>query len=113
MVRQSLDAGAAYADVAVHGDGLISLQYRAQAGGPTKEVQSPVKAPATVRVERKGDDFFLVVAKNGQSEKPLGPVTVHLSDPVLVGLAVSSHDADVSETATFSNVNLALSNAKP
>src|SRR5438128_2153525 len=28
MIRQSLDAGSAYADVALHGDGLTSLQFR-------------------------------------------------------------------------------------
>ena len=29
MVRQDLDADSAYADIAIHGDGLTSLQYRA------------------------------------------------------------------------------------
>jgi hypothetical protein len=33
MIRQSLDPGAAYADVALHGDGLTSLQSRATADG--------------------------------------------------------------------------------
>ena len=28
MIRQSLDAGSVYADVALHGVGLTSLQYR-------------------------------------------------------------------------------------
>lgn len=106
MVRQSLEADAAYADVAVHGDGLISLQYRSQSGGATREIQSPVKAPAAVRLERKGNAFTLLVIKDGQAQKPLGPITVDLKDTSLVGLAVSSHDADVSETALFSNVIL-------
>src|SRR5689334_1182292 len=33
MIRQSLAADAPYADVAIHGDGLTSLQYRTAAGG--------------------------------------------------------------------------------
>ena len=28
MIRQSLDADSAYVDVALHGDGLTSLQFR-------------------------------------------------------------------------------------
>ena len=33
-------------------------------------------------------------------------MTVQLTDPVYVGLAVSSHNADVLETAVFDNVSL-------
>src|SRR5712692_6516011 len=32
MIRQGLEPGAAYADVALHGDGLTSLQFRPTAG---------------------------------------------------------------------------------
>src|SRR5262249_48655640 len=46
MIRQSLDAGSAYVDVAVHGDGLTSLQFRDARGAATHEVQANVSAPA-------------------------------------------------------------------
>ena len=47
MVRQSLEADSPYVDVAVHGDGLISLQYRETAGGVTREIQArPSAGPA-------------------------------------------------------------------
>jgi TolB protein len=104
MVRQGLDADAAYADVAVHGDGLISLQYRREKGGVTEEVKSPVKGPAAVRLERRGDAFTLFVKPEGRPEAAAGPVRLAMKDPVYVGLAVCSHDAAVSETAVFSNV---------
>ena len=35
MIRQSLDADAPYADAALHGDGLTSLQFRDQTGERT------------------------------------------------------------------------------
>src|SRR6185369_4531515 len=38
MVRQSLDADSVYADIALHGEGLMSLQFRDERGGPTREV---------------------------------------------------------------------------
>ena len=104
MVRQGLAADDAYADVAVHGDGLISFQYRRTKGGITEEVKSPVKGPATVRLERNGDAFTLFVTPQGKPQVKVGPVTLALKDPVYVGLAVCSHDAEVSETAVFSGV---------
>jgi len=104
MVRQDLEADAPYADVAVHGDGLISLQYRPTRGGPTLEVKSPVKNPATVRLERRGDRFTLCVARQGEPLHAVGAVTVVLENPAYAGLAVGSHEPEISETAIFSNV---------
>jgi Tol biopolymer transport system component len=106
MVRQDLDADAPYADVAVHGDGLIALQYRKAKGGTTISVPTPIRAPATVQLERDGNVFTVSVAAKGQPFQPVGAVTVELTDPVHVGLAVCSHTANVSETAIFSNVSL-------
>ena len=37
MIRQNLTPGSPYADVMVHGDGLVALQYREVQGGPTLE----------------------------------------------------------------------------
>jgi len=106
MIRQGLEADAAYADVAVHGDGLVSLQFRKKAGEVTAEVQSPLRSPAAVRLERKGDTFTLAVSRDGKAFEKVGSATIVLSGAVYVGLAVSSHDAAVSETAVFSDVAL-------
>src|ERR1019366_6454710 len=61
MARQSLDADAAYADVAVHGVGLTSLQCREAKGAATHEVQSNVSGPKQVRLTRVGDTFYVSV----------------------------------------------------
>src|SRR3954453_21668504 len=42
MVRQSLDADSVYGDIALHGVGLTSLQFRDEKGGATREVQSNI-----------------------------------------------------------------------
>jgi TolB protein len=106
MIRQSLDPGSAYADVALHGDGLTSLQYRPAAGAETLEMRSDLKAPVRIRIERRGDRFTMFAGSPGEDLKPVGPVTVALRDPVYVGLAVSSHKGDIVETAVFSNVKI-------
>jgi TolB protein len=104
MVRLGLAADAPYADVAIHGDGTIALQYRATAGGVTQEVKCPVRAPAAVRLQRRGDRFSLAVARPGGAFEPAGEITLALPDPVCVGLFVSAHDATVTETAEFTGV---------
>jgi TolB protein len=106
MIRQNLEPGSPYVDAVVHGNGLISLQYRRTAGGPTEEIQSPVSGPATLRLERDGDVFTLSVSRDQGPFQPVGSLSVTLQDPVLAGLIVCSHDDSVTETAVFSNVEL-------
>lgn len=106
MIRQSLNPDSAYADVAVHGDGLTSLQYREAAGDETKEISSDAKAPVRIRIARHGNQFTMAVGNPAEELKTSGSVAVNLQDPVYVGLAVSSHNASVIETAIFSNVQL-------
>lgn len=104
MIRQTLDPGSAYADVALHGDGLTSLQYRPTADAATQEIRSELKAPLRIRIERRGDTFTMYAGAPGEELKASGPATVSLQDPVYVGLAMCSHDANVLETAVFSNL---------
>ena len=106
MIRQSLTPDSPYADAVMHGDGLTSLQFRKTKGGPTEEIQSPVSAPAFLRIERHGDVFSLHVSEDGKEFQPAGSVSVTLVDPVYVGLAVCSHDDTTTETAIFSKVEM-------
>ena len=106
MVRQNLNPDSAYADVALHGDGLTSLQFRPGAGALTQEVRSTVTAPSRIRIERRGDRFTMHAGKAGEELTPAGPATVALQDPVYVGIGVCSHDANTLETAVFSNVKI-------
>lgn len=106
MIRQSLDPDSAYADVAVHGDGLTSLQYRLAKGEDTQEMRSDLKAPMEIRIERHGNQYTVAAGKPGEELKTTGPATIQMQDPVYVGLAVCSHNANVLETAIFSKVRL-------
>lgn len=108
MVRQTLDANSPYVDVALHGDGLTSLQFRETSGGLTHEIQANVAKPSAVRIGRQGEVFYLGVSESTASSlSPAGPaMRIKLSDPVYVGLAVCSHDDKVVESARFSKVEL-------
>ena len=108
MIRQSLAADSPYVDAVIHGDGLTSLQYRKVPGGPTEEIQSPLRGPAAIQLERHGDVFTLSVAREGQDFQPMGSLSVVLQDPVYAGLVVCAHDDAVTETAIFSQVDFKL-----
>ena len=103
IVRQSLDPDSAYADIAIHGDGLTSLQYRPSTGVDTSEFRLAMKAPKRIGIERRGHEFT-VWASDGIDKALNGPIVVSMQGPVYVGLAVCSHNADVLETADFSNL---------
>jgi WD40 repeat protein len=107
LVRQSLAAGSAYADVAVHGSGLTALQYRETPGGTTHEIQSDVSAPVRVRLEKRGDYFSMWVAPaGGELNIAGGYVGVPIRGDFYVGLGVCAHDNATIARAVFSKVEL-------
>jgi hypothetical protein len=107
MIRQSLDPGSPMVDVAVHGDGLTSLQFRAAQGGPTAEIQSMTAKPESVRLDKIGDFVYLAVAGPGEPLHPSGAsFRLHFGEPFYIGLAVSAHDNAAFETAVFSRVEV-------
>jgi Tol biopolymer transport system component len=106
IVRQTLDADSAYVDAAVHGDGLTSLQFRKAAGAITEQVQSAVKAPDVIQLERRGRTYIMSVAKFGQPFTRTELADFDLGDEVYVGLFLCSHNPKVVERATFSNVRI-------
>src|ERR1700675_4038150 len=65
MVRQSLEADSAYADVALHGNGLTALQYRDEKGAATHEIQTHeiqthetqpnIAGTERLRIEKRGN----------------------------------------------------------
>jgi len=106
MVRQSLDPDSVYADIARHGVGLTSLQWREEEGGTTHEVQANINAPERMRIEKRGDYFYMFVGTRGHMQFAAGSPRIRLKGPFYVGLGVCSHDKNRVETAEFSNVDL-------
>jgi TolB protein len=106
MVRQSLAADSPYADAAIHGDGLTGLQFRRTAGADTEKIDSTVKAPDVVQLERRGRTFIMSVAKFGEPFTTTELAELDLGDEVHVGLFVCSHNPQVKEQAVFTNVRI-------
>jgi TolB protein len=107
MVRRSLDANSPSVDIARHGDGLTSLQFRTEVGADTREVQANVTAPQRVRLEKRGDYFYAFVAgKDGQLHPAGASTKLALNGTFYVGIGVSAHDKDDLQTAVFSDVKV-------
>ena len=107
VIRQGLEPDAAYVDVALHGDGLTSLQFRESAGAATHEVQANVTGPRRIKIEKRGPYTRIYLATaNGEPAYAGAAVRIELKDPFYVGLGVCSHNKDVTETARFSSVEL-------
>lgn len=108
LVRQGLEPDAAYVDVAVHGDGLTSLQFRERPGAMTHEIQANVTHPRRIGLERRGDTFFMTLPDAGNGPGAISGAFMRLkfSEPVYVGLGVCAHDNKVLESVRFSEVTL-------
>jgi hypothetical protein len=106
IIRESLEGDAVYADVAVHGDGLTSLQYRRSKGVETEEFVSPNKAPNYVLLQRMGNKIIIKTAVDTYPAATDAEVTMDLPTACYVGLFVCSHNPDVIETGHFSLVEL-------
>jgi hypothetical protein len=118
MFRQSLDSDSPYVDVALHGNGMTALQFRDAKGAATHDVESNIIAPHRLRIVRRGDFVYLLLAS--AANEPLQPSGASIRLPLFgsfyVGIGVCSHDKDAVEKAVFSNVDLATpvaSNAPP
>lgn len=114
IIRQSLEPNSAYADAAVHGDGLTSIQYRETQGAVTHEIRSNSSMPKRIRIEKEGEYLSLSIASDNDTlHSSGGSFRLPFTAPFYVGLGVCSHVAEVIETAKFSNVAIETIEKRP
>jgi WD40 repeat protein len=106
IVRAGMEADAAYVDGVVHGDGLTSLQFRRARGAMTEEKAAAIKGADVLQLERQGTTYTFSAAKFGEPFTVTEVTDIPLGDEVMAGLALCSHNADVTERAIFSNVRI-------
>lgn len=104
MARQSLSDGSPHVSAAVHGDGLLSLQYRRSEGGPTEEQSSDQNGADIVQLERRGSTYILSTARDGDELSAVSVGDIELPQDLYVGLFVCSHEDEIVERAAFDNV---------
>ena len=114
MVRQDAEAGAVNAFVAMTGGdgGGATFQQRTTAGGASVSQNtfdgSPFAPPYWIKLERTGSSVSAFLSPDGATWQQVGDTaTVAMTDPVLIGLALTSHNASQATSAEFSNVAFA------
>ena len=91
-----------YVDVAVHGDGLTSLQFRKAAAAITEQVRiARSRALTSSSWPGRAGRYTMSVARFGETFTHNEVSDIDLGDEVYVGLFVCSHNAAVSERAAF------------
>lgn len=104
-IRNSLDPHARMVNGTVHGDGLVSLQFRKTYNGETEQVIADSNA-SVIQLSRIGSTYSFSVAKKGQPFSTVEVSDVELKNEVLAGIYVCAHNPDVIESATFRNVRI-------
>ena len=107
IFRQTLDPDGIYVDAAQHGSGMTALQYRREPGATTQDIELNIEAPRRIRLEKRGDTITMFLSNHGEPLHQVGAsIRLHLEEPFYAGIGVCSHNKDVVERATFSNVKL-------
>jgi len=110
-IRPSLESSSAHVTAALHGNGLMSLQFRRQSGAITEEIKSADSLPdadAVIQLERRDGAYIMSVARSGDTLVTSRLSDVTLPDTVYVGLFVCAHNDTLMERATFSNVRITI-----
>jgi len=108
-IRPTLEPNAAHVSAAVHGNGLVSLQFRRTTGATTEEIKSPDSLPdpnVVVQLERRDGTYLMSVARFGDTLVTQQLTGVSLPDTVYVGLYVCAHNDTTVERGVFSNVRI-------
>jgi len=110
MVRQSMDPSSPHVSAALHGDGLVSLQYRPKKGSMTQEIRSSDRAPDVIQLERRGNVYIMSTARFGEPFTTVALDTLKQEegpgDEAYAGLFICSHNDTVREKAVFRNVRI-------
>jgi TolB protein len=110
-IRRSLESNSAHVTAALHGDGLMSLQFRRTSGGSTEEAKSLDSLPgadAVIQLERRDGVYLMSVARFGDTLATQQITGISLPDTVFVGLFVCAHNDNVVERGGFSNVRITV-----
>jgi regulation of enolase protein 1 (concanavalin A-like superfamily) len=104
MFRQYLGSSAANAFIMLTRDHGSGFQARTDIFGQTSYIEGPVISPTWLRLRREGDLFSGFVSADGVNWTFVGSENIPMWSPMLVGLAVTSHNNAALQTTVFDNV---------
>jgi hypothetical protein len=106
MIRDSRDAGSKHAMMAATPQNT-TLQYRPQTNqGSSDQTDWSQASPSYVKLQRDGDLFIASRSNNGTDWIQVGSTTIEMSQDILLGFAVTSHDWGALTTAVFEELSI-------
>ncbi len=114
MARQSLDPGSPFAgSIATPGMSGCFFDSRSVTNGSSSLAGAfPVNGPNTwLRLSRVGALFTGYASYDGQTWTELGSASIGMTDPIYVGLALTSNDATTPTVAQFASLSNTPTNA--
>jgi hypothetical protein len=111
MIRDDISPGAAHGMTVVTGGagGGAAFHWRTRPDTNTSSAHDPtpsVSPPYWVRIEKTRHYFSSYLSSDGRTWRQQGETkTLAVSDPVYIGLCVTSHDAGTLRTYTFDNIS--------
>jgi len=110
MIRESLDPDSAHALMAITSGNGAAFQRRIAQGGLTFHSPGPaVGVPYWVQLVRSGTNFSGSISSNGVNWVAVASENIPMGAGAFAGLAVTSHNNGLLNTATFSDVGVKLS----
>jgi fibronectin type 3 domain-containing protein/regulation of enolase protein 1 (concanavalin A-like superfamily) len=105
MIRESTNANAANAFIAVTPGNGVTWQSRSSTGGGTGYNNTGgLSAPYWVKLVRSGTTFMGYRSPDGTNWTQQGSATISMASTVYIGMALTSHNSSSLCTATFDNV---------
>ncbi len=80
MAHARLAPGSPHVSTTVHGDGLLSLQFRRTPGGLTEEVPASLTGADVIQMDRKGQTYSMSVAHYGEPFSTLHTADIDLGE---------------------------------
>src|ERR1039457_3198772 len=105
MIRESRNANAANAFIAVTPSNGVTWQTRSSTGGTTTNSNTTgLSAPCWVKLVRSGNAFTGYRSPDGTNWTQHGSATFTMASTAYIGLALTSHNNSSLAAATFDNV---------
>ncbi len=108
-IRESLDAGARHATMAVTpADGTQFLSREQKDGKSTSQItgQDKGRMPCWVKIIRKGNEFSGYESGDGENWTPVGKISLDIGQDVVAGICSSSHVKDKLCKVTIDHVKV-------
>jgi hypothetical protein len=109
MIRETLEPSSTHVMMAVTPSNGVWFGWRKEAGKDSySQKQDAIIAPHWVKLERNlSGDFRAYHSSNGSTWQALGAAqNIQMNKDVYIGLALSSHDTDLTCRASFSNITI-------